>query len=976
MHVLQSLNDLSHSLDGELLHDDITRAVYSTDASVYSEKPVAVAWPANGNDIRKLLAWCRENGTGLTIRAAGTSLAGQAVGSGIVADISRHMTRILEFNAEEKWVDVEPGVVSDELNIFLRPHGLFFAPETSSSNRCTIGGMTGNNACGLHSLIYGSVRDHLIELSCILSDGSDAVFRSVSRNEFNILCKKEGLEGKIYRNIRDILSDPSNSSSICREYPHKEINRRNTGYCLDILLDTDIFSNSSKTFNLASLLAGSEGTLAVITRIKLNLLPLPPPCKGLLCVHLKERSEAFRANLTALRHKPSAVEMMDNKILELTVNNLSQRNNRFFISGEPGAVLIVELTADSDEELNNKASLLTQSLKDEGYGYHYPLITGSDIGKVWALRKAGLGILSNMTGDAKPVSLIEDTAVRPVDLPAYMDELTALLGRHEKDVVLHAHIGTGELHVRPILNLRNKKDRELFRQIGLETTGLVKKYRGSLSGEHGDGRLRSEFIPLLLGDKCYSLIRSVKETWDPHNILNPGVIVNPQAVNSGFRYEPGNQVKETETIMDFSDAGGIIRAAEKCNGSADCRKSALIGGVMCPSYMATRDERLSTRARANILRQYLPATAEGNWDIPEIADILDLCLSCKGCKAECPSGVDIAKIRAEFLQHWNDIHGISLRTWLIANISSIYSLGSGLPSLFNFMIGNRFISGLIKKLSGFAPGRSIPRLQRVTFRKWLRKNLHKINPPDPVSEVCLFVDEFTNYNDTPVGIKAVQLLTRLNYRVTVINSAVSGRAYISKGFLRRASGLARRNVALYHPFAAMNIPVVGIEPSAILGFRDEYPDLVGNGLKQKAIELAGKVMTIDEFLAGEHRAGRIDTGLFDSTIRNVVVHVHCQQKALCGSGPTIAMLSIPAGYRVKEIASGCCGMAGSFGYEKEHYDLSNKIGELVLFPAVRSCVEETIISAPGTSCRHHIYDGTGRRALHPVEVLHDALITR
>jgi FAD/FMN-containing dehydrogenase/Fe-S oxidoreductase len=972
----EKIEQLAKSLKGELLFDEITRAIYSTDASVYSQKPLAVAYPSDSDDIETIVRFCSDNRTALTVRAAGTSLAGQVVTSGIIADISRHMTGIIELNAEESWVRVQPGVVLDELNMFLKPYSLFFGPETSTSNRCNIGGMVGNNACGSHSLVYGSTREHLLEVTCILSDGTIATFGDIDRKELEEKCSLTNLEGAIYRNIKEILSDRANIESIRNDFPDPAIKRRNTGYPLDILADTNLFNPiSDKPFNLSKLIAGSEGTLAIAISIKLNLVPLPLPEKAIICLHLKERDEAFRANLIALAHYPVAVEMIDSRIIKLTENNLSQRNNRFFITGEPGAILIIEFTGHTKQETEKKCTALIKELRDRGYGYSYPIITGNDIGRVWELRKAGLGVLSNMKGDARPVSLIEDTAVKPEDLPEYMNELTSLLSAHGKDAVLHAHIGTGELHVRPILNLKEKGEVDLFRQIGLESARLVKKYRGSISGEHGDGRLRGEFIPLILGEHNFSLINQVKEAWDPLNILNPGIKVNNVPMNTFLRYDTSVVVDEPETIFNFSSTDGIIRAAEKCNGSGDCRKSVVIGGTMCPSFMATNDERLSTRARANILRQFLPGRADRNgWDKPEIYEILDLCLSCKGCKAECPSGVDIAKMKAEFMQHWYDIHGISLRTRLIAYIAHINRLGSVFPALFNFIAGNRITGGLLKRISGFAMERSIPLLHRTTLSAWLKTNLRKINPENPVSEVCLFIDEFTEYNDTTIGISAVSLLTSLNYRVLTIKHKISGRTFISKGLLRSAARIAAQNVRLLSPVAARGIPIIGIEPSAILGFRDEYPDLVPDELREQALSLAACTMTIDEFIVAEYKAGRIPEGRFSAAPKEVLVHVHCQQKAAGISSATIGALSIPAHYVVREIPSGCCGMAGSFGYEKEHFELANKIGEMVLFPEVRSASPSALLSAPGTSCRHHIKDGTGRIARHTVEILNDALI--
>jgi FAD/FMN-containing dehydrogenase/Fe-S oxidoreductase len=976
MKIASELSGLATQLKGELLYDEISRSIYSTDASVYSEKPVGVAYPADSEDIATLVKFCSNNQIGLTVRGAGTSLAGQVVGSGIIADISRHMTAILELNTEEKWVRVQPGVVLDELNMLLKPHGLFFGPETSTANRCNIGGMVGNNACGLHSIVYGSTREHLLEVKCILSDGTEALFGVTDRQQIEERCIQSTLEGAIYRNISEILSNPDNRTAILNGYPHPGIPRRNTGYCLDILADTAIFNpNSKHPFNLAKLIAGSEGTLAIATEIKLNLVPLPPSFKALLCVHLHERSDAFRANLTALKQKPAAIEMMDDKIINLAIDNLSQRNNRFFISGEPGAILITEFACDTQEEALAKCESLTLDLKDEGFGYAFPVVTGSDIKKVWELRKAGLGVLSNMKGDSRPVSLIEDTAVLPSDLPAFMEELTTLLSMHQLEAVLHAHIGTGELHVRPLLNLKSKDDVELFRTIGYETALLVKKYRGSISGEHGDGRLRGEFIPIVLGNLNFDLIKKVKEAWDPKNILNPGIIISEKPMNSSLRYDHTRLALEPSTVYDFSSTEGIIRAAERCNGSADCRKSSVIGGTMCPSYMATGDERHTTRARANLLREYLSMTGNSNgWNHPEIYEILDLCLSCKGCKSECPSGVDIAKMKGEFLQHWYDLKGIPLRVRLIANITSINRLGSLFPSLFNYVVKSRLIGGAVKRLTGFARERSVPLIYRYTLKRWLARNLRKINPVNPISEVCLFIDEFTNYNDTETGIAAVRLLTSLNYRIITVRNKVSARTFISKGLLRKAAAIAAHNINIMAPVAAKGIPVVGVEPSAILGFRDEYPDLVRGELRETALKLSTMAMTVDEFIASEFKAGRISRDRFTTEAADVLVHIHCQQKAAgCGKA-TIEALSIPPSYIVREIPSGCCGMAGSFGYEREHYDLSNKIGELVLFPEVRSAGADALISAPGTSCRHHIADGTGRHALHPVQILWRALI--
>ena len=967
------LDTLGRNLEGDLKHDKITTTIYSTDASVYKEEPAAVAWPKTVSDIRKILQFAVQEKSSVTLRAGGTSLAGQVVGSGIIIDISRFMNRILEINKDEMWVRVEPGVVLDELNLKLKEYGLFFGPETSTSNRCNIGGMVGNNACGSHSVVYGSTRDHTIEIKTLLSDGTEALFGPLDRKEFLEKCKLSNLEGDLYRNINDILGDKINQQNIHDGYPDPNVHRRNTGYAIDLLLDSKVFDPvSDKKFNFSKLLAGSEGTLAVTTEIKLNVVPLPPANKALVCVHLNKRNEAFKANLIALKFKPSAVEMMDNRILKLTENNASQRNNRFFLEGEPGAILIVEFVRQTLEEIDNSAAALIEALKSAGYGYSYPVVKGKDISKVWELRKAGLGVLANMKGDPKPVTLIEDTAIGVEVLPEYMEEIEVLLAKYGKDAVFHAHIGSGELHIRPVLNLKDPEDVKLFRAIGLETAHLVKKYRGSLSGEHGDGRLRGEFIPVILGEHNYNLLKQIKVCWDPNRILNPGKITGTPPMDSSLRYIPGMPTRDIKTLYDFSSSDGIIRAAERCNGTADCRKSSIIGGTMCPSFMATGDEFKSTRARANVVREFL--SKEGDpWNHKEIYEVLDLCLGCKGCKSECPSSVDIAKIKSEFLQHWYDRHGIPLRTRMIAYISVINGIGSFAPNIFNFFLRNKFTSGIVKKVTGFASNRSIPLIYKTTLRKWTRKNLIKINPENPKGSVCLFIDEFSDFNDTETGITTVLLLTSLNYKVVTAGHKVSARTFLSKGLIKTAKKTIRKNIQTLSGIISDEVPLVGIEPSAILGFRDEYPELAGDDLKESAEKIAINSFMVDEFIAKEFAAGRIDRSLFVDTKASILLHAHCQQKAVASSASTIEMLSIPVNYSVKEIPSGCCGMAGSFGYEKEHFELSNQVGELILFPEVKKSDGKTIISAPGTSCRHHIKDGTGRVALHPAVVLYNAL---
>lgn len=972
--IQSKLESLKKSFAGEIMTNDSIRLIYATDASAYRELPVAVVYPKNATDIKALIHFAKENSTSIIPRTAGTSLAGQVVGNGIIADVSKHLTRILEINKEEMWVRVEPGVILDELNFELKKQGLFFGPETSTSNRCMMGGMVGNNACGSHSLVYGSTRDHTLEIETILSDGSEAVFSSISNDEFSMKSKSDNLEGGIYGNISSILDDPKNQREIELEYPDNSLPRRNTGYALDLLLKMKPFNPVGQSFNFSKLLAGSEGTLAFTTAIKLNLVPLPPKYNALVCVHLETIASALKANLIALKNKPVAVELMDDTILQLTKKNIEQEKNRFFLKGDPGAILIVEFAEEDPEIIIKKANDMEAEMKSLGHGYHFPIIKGEDINKVWNLRKAGLGILNNMVGDAKPVAVIEDTAVNPELLPDYIEEFDKILKKYDKSCVYHAHIATGELHLRPILNLKDKKDVELFHTIASESAKLVKKYKGSLSGEHGDGRLRGEFIPTMVGDHNYQLLRDIKKAWDPHNIFNPGKIVDTPKMNTFLRYEPGVKNKDIDTFFNFSSDLGILRASEKCNGTAACRKTEISGGTMCPSYMASRNENQTTRARANILREFLTTSKKDNpFNHKEIYDVMDLCLSCKACKSECPSSVDITKLKAEFLQQYYLENRIPLRTLMIANISKINKLGSYFPGLYNFVNQNRLISKLTARITGFSLKRKFPLLSNQTLDKWFRKNQNEINNnPFPNGTVYLFNDEFTRFNDTEIGIKAIMLLTKLGYKVVIPKHLESARTYLSKGLVKKAKVIANRNIHLLKDVISDREPLVGIEPSAILAFRDEYIDLAEEHNIAHASKLAENSFMIDEFLEKEIIAGKITVDQFKDEKQHIKLHGHCHQKALASTAPTKFVLSFPINYHVEEIPSGCCGMAGSFGFEKEHYDMSMKVGELVLFPVVRNTDNETIIAAPGTSCRHQIMDGTGRKAYHPVEVLWEA----
>lgn len=985
----EHLHILKASLSGDLYFDSTMRALYATDASIYREMPLAVAMPRTEEDILQLIRFANQHKVSLVPRAAGTSLAGQCVGNGIIVDTGKYLNQILSIDAATGTVRVQPGVVRDALNFYIKPHGLFFGPNTSTANRAMIGGMVGNNSCGSYSIVYGSTRDHVLEVKGFLSDGTPATFGAIDAQTFVQKCELQTLEGQVYRHLRDMLSEPATRAHIRATSPDPRIPRRNTGYALDLLLpffggehvdenyaaavqtDSPALTNG-QTLNLANLIAGSEGTLFFLTEITLHCDPLPPNTLALMCVHFDSLQSSLKATVTAMQHRPRAVELMDDTILQCTKANIEQRKNRFFVQGDPAAILVIEVGGDSLEACNQQLDTLEAAFRAKGEGISFPRVYGKDINKVWALRAAGLGVLSNIPDAPRPIEIIEDTAVRVEDLPAYIAEFAEMMAGFGRGAIYYAHAGAGELHLRPMVSLRTSEDRILMRQIAEGSAHLVKKYRGSLSGEHGDGRVRGEFVPLMVGEETYQLFRQIKETWDPHHLLNPGKIVDAPPMDQNLRYEADAPVFEADTVLDFGK-DGILAAAERCNGSADCRKLPLSGGTMCPSYMASRNEKESTRARANILREFLSRSTKSNkFDHKEIYEVMDLCLSCKGCTSECPSNVDMASLKAEFLHQYYKSNGIPLRSRAIANISRLNSLGMIVPGVANAVLGGSLTSGLLKKALGVAPKRSLPLLARRTFRRWFADTRPTPAKPNGL-KVWLFADEFTNYNDVTVGQATVKLLTALGYEVALPQHVESGRAYISKGLLNEARELAIQNVSKLKDIVTAEIPLVGIEPSAILSFRDEYPRMVGAALRPAAETLAKNALTIEEFIIREADAGRIQSAQFTAAPAQVLLHGHCHQKSLSSIDFPRRMLELPANYRVEVIPSGCCGMAGSFGYEAEHYDFSMQVGEMVLFPAVRSADNQTIIAAPGTSCRHQIADGTGRKALHPVQVLAEAV---
>ena len=940
-----------------ILTDALHRIAYATDASIYREMPMGVAYPKTADDIKALLLKARVRKTHLIPRAAGTSIAGQVVGSGIVVDISRYMNRILEINAAQRWVRVEPGVVRDELNMALKPHGLFFSPETSTSNRCCIGGMVGNNSCGTHSLVYGSTRHHVIGLKGLLSDGTDF--------ECNTSNFTFDPQSRVGQQVSTLLNTWHNDKDIRQlladNFPDKSLRRRSCGYALDECLEGD-------SINLPALLTGSEGTLAFITEITLSLDPLPKP-SALLIQKLGDMDEAWPANLALLKQHPTAIELIDGEILKLALGNPEARRNMEALKLDtnhlPAALLVAEFNADE--------------LPTDSYQY---VTTSEQIASVWNLRKAGLGVLTGTDSDAKPIGVIEDTAVAPERLDAYMRDFRSMMAELGLSCVYYGHISTGELHLRPVLDIKLEHHRKLFREVAARTALLVKKHRGSLSGEHGDGRLRGEFIPLMYGKEVYDLFCQLKDAFDPDKLLNMGKIVHTPPMDQFLRYEV-NQPYTIAASASRDAAETLMRRIERCNGSGDCRKSNLIGGTMCPAFKVSGDELMTTRARANVLREVL--TRGSLPQSKEVQQVLSSCLACKACKSECPSNVDMTRLRSQVLQLYYDQTHVPFRVMMVSFMAQIERIGSWVPRIYNWFATTNWTAKILKNMVHFAAERHIPTLSRYTMRQLIAKEVnHQSSIPSDRAlsgqriinhqskKVYLFADEFTNYMEAELGLTFAQLLTKLGYQVIVPKHTESGRASISKGWMKLAAKYATKNVKLLAPIISEQAPLVGIEPSCILSFRDEYPDLMPTAeLKQQAQQLAPNCLLYDEFLIREIEAGRIDPQVFRHLTNDIWLHGHCHQKALVGVDKTAQLLRYATSGTVHVIPSGCCGMAGSFGYDKDHYATSISIGEMTLFPAVRNAQQDDIIAAPGTSCREHILHGTNIKAVHPIQVLFD-----
>jgi len=951
------MNDLEHDLrrvvDGEVRFDKMTRLLYATDASMYQVEPVGVVIPRHAGDVQAAVEVANRQNVPILPRGGGTSLNGQTVNRAIVLDFSPHLNRVLEVNEAELWARVEPGLVQDELNAHVGPLGLLFGPDTSTSNRATLGGMIGNNSGGAHSIAYGLTVEHVIELTALLADGTRVVFGEVTPEVFRQKMQAAGLEGQVYREVARIKEQYADE--IMARYPKHW--RRVCGYNLDELL-------KDRLLNMARLVVGSEGTLLTVVEAKVRLVPRPKKT-ALDVVHYRDIQEALESSQAILETGPYAVELTDKMILDLARGNIEQSQRMGFVQGDPAAILIVEYAGESDAEVKAKVEALEARRARERFGYASHLAYDpAEQQSIWKLRKAGLGLLLGTKGDSKPIAFIEDTAVDPKDLPEFVPRFREIMAKHGARGAYYGHCSVGCLHIRPLINLKIERGLEQVRAIAGEIFDLVLEYGGAISSEHGDGRSRSPFLERVYGPKIFQAFREFKHAFDPKNLMNPGNLVDSPGLTEHLRSGPDYKTWEPATLLDFSGQGGFAASVEMCNGVGVCRKK--LEGTMCPSYMATRDEEHSTRGRANALRAVLSGQVPASeFTGRRLYEVMDLCLECKACKAECPSNVDMAKLKYEFLAHYYRANGLPLRNRLFGRIERLSRLGSRLAPLSNWVAGSRLHRWLLERFVGIDRRRPLPTFARETFTDWFA---HRVTPSAGTrGEVVLFHDTFVTYNAPQIGKAAVQLLERAGYAVRLVDKKCCGRPLISKGMLAEAKAHAAWNVERLLPYAERGVAIVGLEPSCLLTLRDEYVDLLRS---DAARQVAKQSLLLEEFLDRERRKGL--SLPFGADGRKALLHGHCHQKALVGTAPTVAALRW-AGFDVQEVDSGCCGMAGSFGFEMEHYDLSVALGNRRLAPAVKAAGPDVEVVAPGISCRQQIEHLAGRRAKHPAEVLWESL---
>ncbi|WP_149277186.1 FAD-binding and (Fe-S)-binding domain-containing protein [Pareuzebyella sediminis] len=945
-------NRLKKDIKGDVLVDDYSLGMYATDASIYQITPVAIVLPRDGEDVKKAIAVARAHKITILPRGAGTSLAGQTVGKSMVLDFSKYMNAVLEINENEKWVRVQPGLARDDLNAALKPYGLHFAPDPATSSRATIGGMVGNNSSGTKSILYGKTVDHVLQASVVLADGTEMYLKNCSPEEYRKKASQPNREGEIHAAFKKLIED--NVQEIKDRFP--KVMRRVGGYNLDEFIDTN-------QWNLSKLVCGSEGTLAITMELKLNLVDLPS-YKSVCVVHFSKVLEAISSVETMLGYKPSAVEILDSTVVQLSKENLTTKHHCHFIEGAPAAIMVVEFYGDTPEDVLDRPKQMIAQLKANNFGYAYPLfLEGQAYEDVWVIRKKGLGLMLGLKGNKKPLAFIEDAGIPSQHLPKYIDEVLKVCRKHGTEAAMYAHASVGVIHVRPILDLRLAEDIERLKRITEDTFKLVMKYKGSWSGEHGDGLVRSAYNKRFFGDILYGVFLEVKRLFDPDNLMNPGKIVEAQTIEHNLRYGVAYRDQKVKTEYKYEVEEGFAASVHMCTGVGECRK--VLGGTMCPSFKATRDEEHSTRGRANALRMAMSGQfgAKG-LSSHRLHEVMDLCLSCKACKSECPSNVDMAKMKSDTLQMYYDENGTTLRDRLIRDSAKLAANLSGWKAgMVNSIQKSHLFRSVLEHTARFDKRRILPDFAKEPFYKWFAENAHKTNKG--VKKVVLFADTYLNYHEPQIGISAMDLLNSCGYEVILANVGCCQRPKISHGFLRDAKKDGGNTIRELKKYLDKGLKVLVCEPSCASALNDDLPDMIAD--QKTARQLKNGVMMIDAFLANEFENGRLDVH-FELVSEALAIHGHCHQKALYGTNNMKSLLK-NSKKDVVEIPSGCCGMAGSFGYEKEHYDLSEKIGAEILFPAVEKLQKNYEIVACGFSCRHQIHHFTKARPKHFVEVI-------
>jgi FAD/FMN-containing dehydrogenase/Fe-S oxidoreductase len=953
---------LEEQISGEVRFDAVSRALYSTDASVYQIHPLGVVIPKSREDILRTVNLARAHGISVTMRGGGTSQAGQAIGSGLQIDTSKYYHRILELNVGERWAIVEPGIVLDELNAQLKSHGLRFAPDISTASRATIGGMISNNSCGARSVMYGKTIDHVLELDVILSDGSHVHMRPLNRAELDAACEGDSLEASCYRIVRQVAHDCADE--IATRYP--KVVRRVAGYNLDEFVDEE------KPFNLSKIIVGSEGTLGIVTAAKVNLVPLPKE-KAVLVIEFEQLLDALAATPLILKHKPSAIEVMDAFILNHARENPAMDRMRRAIlqTDDPGALLNVELYADRAEDLPPRLEAIEKDLA-RFKCVHRRLMPLAEQARVWGFREASLGLSMAMKGDEKSLSFVEDTAVKPEVLRDYIDDFLAMIRRNGSSSGVYAHASVGCLHVRPVVNMKTAEGVARFEAIATQSADLVLKYGGALSGEHGDGLVRGPFMEKMFGAPLYQAFRTVKHAFDPHGVFNPGKIVDCPPLTSNLRYGAAYKTPDPPTYFDYAEYGGFGRAVEMCSGVGACRKK--LEGTMCPSYMATRDERDVTRGRANTLRLAMTGRlAESGLDEEGVLETLELCLECRACKAECPVGVDVARFKSEFLaEHWRK-HGIPIGKRVLGNVRALSRVGSHFAPFSNAVAASGVGRWMNEKLFGIDRRRVPPAWVNETFEQRFRGMAEgRLKPAPTLATAILFNDTFTNYNEPEIGVAAASVLDAAGIDVRLAPHDCCGRPFISTGQLDQARTLARKNADALFEAASRGEKIVFLEPSCLSAVREDAPALLRGEEQRRAQVVADACVLFEDHLERELAAGRASLTMKPGP-RTVVLHGHCHQKSMGLVPPAKALLSRIPACTVVELDSGCCGMAGSFGYSKDHYEVSRQIGERRLLPAARALKDGEALVAAGTSCRHQVAHFAGVEARHPAVILHSLI---